>query len=255
MSLVTSLNWRLKLLIAGATLIAAAVTLAVAEAGSTQIWSGRTTVTIGMAPSLSYLLLSAYDPNVSPIEAPRHLAARISDPGFRAEVLNQAKFEGPTAARSRSLAASTMRGIGLVGEREIAIELSAASPADVEAVFRALGHQIDKVHNAILENRKRFLQEKMARDRIRMESEKSRDELNSLLFPSRGRPDDRLEGDMVLGQLSGPSVMHLEPGTFIQGKRNVATFTASLLAGFVMLVAMAALTFAINFRTQPPTCR
>jgi len=256
MSLVTSLNWRVKLLIAGATLVAAAVALAVAEAGSLQLWSGRTTLTIGLVPSLNYLLLPTHDANVSPIEAPRHLAARISDPGFRAEVLNQAKFEPSSAARSRSLVASTLRGIALESDRDVAIELSAASPADVEAAFRALWNKIDKVHSAILENRLKFLRDKIARETSQMGLvEKSGDEWNNLLFPPRGNPDGRTERDINLRQLSGPSVIHLEPGTFIQGKRSVATLKASLLAGFAMLVAMAALTFAINLRTQPPARR
>ena len=250
MSLMRLLNWRL--LIVGAMLVAATVAFAVGQAGSTQIWSGRTTVTIGLAPSHTYLLLSAYDPNVSPIETPRQLAVRISDPGFRAEVLDRAKFDTSTAARSRSLVASSMRGIPPENSRDVVIELSAASPADVEAAFRALWDKIDKLHRAILEKRLAFLREKIARDKSRMESERSKDELNRLLFPSRSRPDDRIEGDMVLEQLSEPSVIHLEPGTFIQGKRSVATLKASLLAGFAMLVAMAALTFAIGLRTRSP---
>jgi hypothetical protein len=244
MSFVTSLNWRLKLLIAGATMVAAAVAIAVGEAGSTEIWSGRTTMTIGLVPNLRYLMISSSDTNLAAIESPRQVAARISDPLFRAEVLNQVKFEPATTARSRSLAASTMRGIALEGDRDVAIELSAASPADVEAAFRALRSQIEKVHGAMLDDKKRFLQEKIANDKGLMWCE------NSLLL--NRPPIPSIERDTNLLRLSEPSIMHLEPGTFVEGRRSVAALRASLLTGFAMLVAMVALTTVINLRTQPP---
>jgi hypothetical protein len=274
MNLVTSLSRKMKFLIAGATIVAAAVAFAVAEAGSAQIWNGRTTLTIGMAPSLNYVLLAdTVYPSPMPIEPPRLLVARISNPAFRTEVLNEAKFEPSTAARSRTLATTSMRGIVLESDRDIAIELSAASPADVEAAFRALGTLIEKEHGAILDERKELLQAKIAKARSRMEQiEKSSDQLVDRLLaktddrsgsqlsiytaiPAWNELEDRIQRDQNLKLLSTLSVLHLESGTYIQGSRNVAALNASLLAGLAMLVAMVALTIAINLRTQPPLHR
>jgi hypothetical protein len=265
---VASVIWKSKWLIAGATIVAAAVAFAMAQASSVQIWSGRTTLTLGMVPSTNYLLLTA-EPALELVEPARTTVAQTSDPGFRAEVLNQTAFEPATSALSRSLVSSSLRGIVLDGDRNIAIELSAASPADVETALRAFGMQIVKKHDAILNQRNQMLQERIERAKSRMtEIEKSSDQLADRLFAatddkSKPRPvifnlipawnelQDSIQRDTNLKQLTESSVLHLETGNYLQGPRSVAALRASLLAGLAMLLAMILLTVAINVRARP----
>jgi hypothetical protein len=104
-------------------------------------------------------------------------------------------------ARSRSLATTSMRGVVLESDRDIGIELSAASPADVEA-FRALGTVIEKEHGAILDKRKELLQAKIAKARSRMKQiEKSSDQLVDRLL---AKTDDRLDHSYRFIPLSRP---------------------------------------------------
>src|SRR5579859_2459841 len=79
---VASVIWKSKWLIAGATIVAGAVAFAMVQASSVQIWSGRTTLTVGMVPSKNYLMLGG-EPLLEPPEETRYAVARTSDPGFK----------------------------------------------------------------------------------------------------------------------------------------------------------------------------
>lgn len=268
MSFVVPLIWKSKWLIGGASVVVAAVVFALVQASSLQIWSGRTTLTIGMVPSLNYLLFDGQPP-LEPIEPARAVVARISDAGFRAEMLNKAAFEPATAALSRSLVASSLRGIVLEGDRDVAIELSAASPADVEAALRALAAEIVKVHGHVLDQRMQLLQQRMQKANSRMaEIEKSSGQLMDRIFKESGEEakpqpsvftaipawnalQDSIQRDANLKQLIEPSVLHLEPGTYIEGPRSVAALRASILAGLAMLLAMIVLTVVVRARSRP----
>jgi len=268
MNLVASVIWKSKWLIAGATVVAAAVAFAMVQASSVRIWSGRTTLTVGMVPSTNYLLL-ADEPALELVEPTRNAVERMSEPGFKADVLNHTAFEPATSALSRSLVSSSLRGIVLDAGRNVAIELSAASPADVEAALRAFGTQIVKTQDAILNRRIQVLQDRIERAKSRMaEIEKSSDQLMDRLFAdpddkSKPRPaifnlipawnelQNSVQRDTNLKQLTEPSVLHLEASNYLQGPRSVAALRASLLAGLAMLLAMIVLTVAINLRIRP----
>ena len=262
---VASVIWKSRWLIAGATIIAAAVAFAMTQASSVQIWSGRTTLALGLVPSTNYLLFTT-EPALELVEPTRTTVAQLSDPGFRTDVLKEVAFEPVTSAFSRSLVSSSLRGIVLDGNRSIAIEVSAASPADVEAALRAFGTQIVKMHDAILNQRIHMLQERIEKAKSRMaEIEKSSDQLADRLFTasddkSKTRPlifnlipawnelQNGVQRDTNLIHLVEPSVLHLEAGNYLQGSRSVAALRASLLAGLAMLLAMVLLTVAINVR-------
>jgi hypothetical protein len=267
MNLVASVIWKSKWLLAGATIVAAAVAFAIAQASSVPIWSGRTTLTVGMVPSANYLLLAA-DPALELVEPTRTVVERMSDPGFKAEALSHTNFEPATSALSRSLVSSSLRGIVLDTAGTMAIELSAASPADVEAALRTFGKQIVKTHDAILQQRIQGLQDKIEKERSRMAAiEKSSDELADRLFASDDKSKPRpaifnlvpawnelqnsIQRDTNLKLLVRPSVLNLEAGNYLQGPRSVAALRASLLAGLAMLIAMIAVTTAINVRARP----
>lgn len=256
-----------KWLIGAAAVVAAAVAYAVAQAGTVQIWSGRTILSIGVAPSQAYLLFEDA-PALEVIEPQRAVILRVSSPAFKNSMLNKAAFEPATAARSRSLVDSSLRAIALDGDRDISIELSAASAADVEAALRALEVEIGKTHGDLLHQRMQILQSRIDQDRQRMANiEKTSDQLLDGIFngsddKDKSRPaafefapawndlKNRIQRDTNLKQLVVPTVLHLEPGSFLQGPRSVAVLRTSLLAGLVMLIVIVVLTLLVNARTH-----
>jgi hypothetical protein len=266
----TSSVWRFKWLI-GATIVVAAVVIAAGLASTSQIWTGKTTLKIGLAPTTEHILQLA-GPPMSVIETPRSTVARISDPIFRARVASHAAFETATAAASRSMVSSSLRAIVLDNDREIWIELSAASAADVQAAFRAVGAEIERAHSEILNRRLPLLQSTIDEAKSRIAAiEKSSERLNervlslvadskNALPPSSIAPiaaasipawndlQDRIQRDANLKELSEPSV--LESEIFLQGHRSMGTLRSSLLAGFGMLVAMIILTIVVSPRAR-----
>src|SRR5258708_39901292 len=82
MKFVASLLWRSKWLIGGAVILAAAVAFALAPANTGQIRTGKTTLTIGMAPPVDYILQSS-GPAMAALRQPRDAVARASRSGFR----------------------------------------------------------------------------------------------------------------------------------------------------------------------------
>ena len=268
MNFVASQVWRFKWLLGGGAIVATVVALAIAQANGIQVWSGKISITTGLAPTTNFLLLGG-EPIQDLIEPPRDSVARLSDPAFKAEVLNHTPFAAQTADLSRSLVWSSLRGIDLNSDRSFAIELTAASSADTEAALRAFGSETIKLQNAVLNERLHILQDRIETSRARLAAiEKSSDQLANRLL---GAPDDksaprtaifglipawndlldRIQRDENLVKLCEPSVMHFEPGVSVQGPRRVAALRSSLLAGFAMLVAMLVLTIALNLRTRP----
>ena len=268
MNSATSLAWKFKWVLGGAIIVATAVALAIAQMGAVEVWSGRISITTGLAPTTNFLLMSG-EPVMQPIEPPRVSVARLSDPDFKTQVLNHISFAAKTADFSRSLVWSSLRGIELNSDRDFAIEVTSASSADTEAVLRAFGSEIVKLHRAVLDERLHILQDRIENSRARLAAiEKSSNELADKLlgasddkkvpraalfgfFPTWNGLQDSIQRDENLVQLCEPSTMHFEPGVSVQGPRRVAALRDSLLAGFAMFVAMLVLTIALNSRTRP----
>ncbi len=265
---VAALAWRAKWLIGVASIVAAAVAFALVRADTVQVWTGKTTLTIGLSPTADYIL-QGNGPLTSTIDTPRSTVARISDPAFKNQVVSRAAFEPATAAVSRSLVSSSLRGIVLEGEREVAIELSAGSAADVQAAFRAIAAEIDRTHGEILKRRLQLLQSRIdeAKSRVAL-IETSNERLNDRFFnvspdektqvrplifnlvpaasiPAWNTLQDRIERDTTLKELSEPSVLRLENYTFLM-PRSTNALKASILAGLAMLAAMIVLTIVVN---------
>jgi hypothetical protein len=261
--------WRSKRLIGAAVVIAAAATVALYQPDASQAWTGKTSLTIGLAPPTDYVLAGAGSP-LAPIETPRNAVARLSDPIFRNKVVNRAAFESPTAAFSRAMVSSSLRGIAGESDRDVTVELTAGSAADVQAAFRALADEISQVHGDILKRRLQFLQGKSdeAKRRIALIEMSSAAISNRLLgtgsddraqptpststsnlaplVPAWNALQDRIQSDTNLARLSEPSVLHLEANTYFLASRSLGTLKASLLAGFGMLVAMIILTIVVG---------
>jgi hypothetical protein len=268
MNFVVSLVWRSRWLLGGAVIIAAAVAFAMAQTNAIEVWSGRIIITTGTAPTTGFLLIGS-EPTQDLIEPTRVSVARLSDPKFKAEVLNHTPFAAQTADLSRSLVWSSLRGIALDSDREFAIELTAASSADTEAALRAFSSEIIKLHGALLDERLHILQGRLDSSRARLAAiEKSSDQLADRLLgapddknaprtplfnliPAWNDLEDRIQRDENLVRLCEPSMLHFEPGVSVQGPRRVAALRNSLLAGFAMFVAMFVLTIALNLRTRP----
>jgi hypothetical protein len=258
-----SLVWRSKWLIGGATVVAAAVAFALAPANAVPVWTGKTILTIGLAPGLDYLLQGS-GVAMAPIETSRNTVARISDPVFRGKIAGRAAFESATAATSRSMVSSSLRAIAQDSDRDIVVELSAGSAADVQAAFRAVAAEIGEAHGEILKQRQRLLQSRIdnAKSRIAM-IEKSSNQLNDRIFnaastekfglqpsmftfvPAWSELQDRIQRDTDLKELSEPSVLQLQTDTYFVGPRSVRALTTSILAGLAMLVAMIVLTILV----------
>jgi hypothetical protein len=261
MKFVMSILWRSKWLIGGAAVVAAAVAFALTPANTTQVWTGKTTLTIGMVPAVDYLLQS-FGPPLATIEGSRNAVARISDPEFRRQVVSRAAFEPATAAVSRPMVASSLRAIALDNDRDISVELSAGSDADVHAAFHAVAAEIDRAHNAILNRRLQLLQGRIDDAKSRIAAiEKAAERANdralgaatddknlSRLFvlepalaaaiPTWNNLQDRIQSDEILKELSEQSVLHLDAAMSVLPPRPLATLRFSLLAGFGMLIAM-----------------
>ena len=67
---VASQVWRFKWLLGGTAIVATMVAFAIAQANGIHVWSGRVSITTGMAPSTGFLLLGG-EPIQDLIEPPR----------------------------------------------------------------------------------------------------------------------------------------------------------------------------------------
>ncbi|QQO17135.1 hypothetical protein JJB99_13850 [Bradyrhizobium diazoefficiens] len=260
-SLVGPWRW----LIGIACLLAAGLTLMLfRSAGDVPAWTGKTIVKIGMVPGAEYLLQESGAPLV-PIESNRSLVARISDPTFVTKVLGGAKFEPAMAAFSRKLAASSLRAVALEGDRNVAVEVSAGSSADVEAVFRSLADEINTAHEAIGQRRIDALRANLTDMQRRVDFiEKSIVELGPrMLNMSREGRDqsgppvlvpnlagaaefwsklrDRVQRNTNLLELTEKTVVYVEPGSYPRTERSIGPERAAILTGLAMLVAMVTL--------------
>jgi hypothetical protein len=269
---IASVLWSSKWLVGMVIIVTAAVSIALYQPNK-PVWTGRTTLTIGLAPPTDFLLAKFGSP-LTPIETPRNAVARISDPIFRNKVLNQAAFESATAAFSRAMVSSSLRGVANEIDRDVEVELTAGSPADVQAAFRALAAEIDKEHGDILDQRRQYLRARIEETKSRIALiEKASGNLNDRIFtagsdnkdqlptssqasglavlvPSWNKLQDRIQLDTKLDQLSEPSVLHLDADRFTLAARSVSTLRTSILAGLVMLAAIIILTIVVRARTQ-----
>jgi hypothetical protein len=268
MKFVASVAWRSKWLIGIAAIVVAALAYALAPANTVAAWGGRATLRIGLAPSSEYIILKTGAP-LTTIEAQRDVVAQISDPDFRQRVASNAAFEPATAATSRSMVISSLRGIVLDGHRDVAIELTATSSADVQAAFHTVAAEISKMHDAILNRRLELLQGRIENSKSRIAAiEKASNQLNDRIFnavpdekmasrapifvsiPAAAVPawsdlQDRIEADTNMKKLSEPSVLRLESDNYMMS-RSVRTLRFSLLAALGMLFAMIVLTVVFS---------
>jgi hypothetical protein len=264
------LVWKSKWLIAAAATLAAIVTFALTAPGKIEMWSGRAILTVGLAPASDFIAQKS-GPAVAPIELPRRTIARLSDPAFKELIIKRATFEPATASISSSMIASSLRGIVLDKERDIAIELSAGSAADVQSAFRAIAAEIDAAHTAILERQIEVVQNRINDDKSRIAAiEREIDELNDRILkstspPKRNEPprspitpvlattisawnelQSLVRNDTALKQLSEPTALRVEADSLVVSRRSIERLRASLLAGAAMLVAMIILTIVVN---------
>jgi hypothetical protein len=252
-------------LIGIACLLAAGLTLVLFRPGSeVPAWTGKTIVTIGLVPGADYLLQES-GPPLAPIESNRSLVARISDPVFATKVIRGAKFEPATATFSRKLAASSLRAVALEGERNVAVEVSTGSSADVQAVFQSLADEISSVHDAIgqrridalranltdMQRRVDFVEKSLVElgPRILSVTREGRDQAGpAVLVPNLAgaaklwnKLRDRVQRTTNLLELTEKTVVYVEPGSYPRTERSIAPQRAAILAGLVMLVVMIAL--------------
>lgn len=262
--------WKSKWLIAAATALAAAGTFALTTPSGTEIWSGRAILTVGLAPASDYIVQKS-GPAVAPIEKPRRTIARLSDPAFKELIAKHATFQPASASISRSMVTSSLRGIELDKERDIAIELSAGSAADVQSAFRAVAAEIGAVHTAILQRQLDVLQKRIDDDKSRIAAlENETRELNERALQSTQTPrntdqpplpampvvvtkilawnelQNQVRDDTTLRQLGEPSALRVDADDLVVTQRSIDRLRASLLTGAAMLVAMIILTIAVN---------
>lgn len=266
----TALVWKSKWLISAAVLLSAVLTYALTVAGETEIWSGRGVLTVGMTPASEFLAQRS-GPALAPIEGPRVVAALLSAPTFREKIAGRASFEPPTAAASREMVTATLRGIALDSERNVGIEVSAGSAADVRTAFRTIAEEIGAAHRGILERQLQVLQNRIDGNKDRIAAiEREIDALNEYAFktvpysranePPRSLPPPvvvmklaawnelqaQVSDDVTLKQLAEPSILPFEADSLVVTQRSIERLRSSLLAGAGMLVAMIILTIAVG---------
>jgi len=258
-------------LIASAALLAAIVGYALTASGKVDIWSGRAMLTIGMAPASAFIAQKS-GPALTLIEPPQRTVARLSDPIFKESALKRATFEPATASISRSMVASTLRGIALDKERLVAIELSAGSASDVQSAFRAIAAEIGTLHEAILNRQLEVVQDRIDESKSGIAAvESGVDDLNGRIvrsFSSAGNDQarlsavggmmsawtelqDRLRDDTALQRLSEPTVLRPNADNLVVNRRSIETLRNSLLAGAAMLIAMVILTIVVTPSGRP----
>jgi hypothetical protein len=263
--------------IAFAMALAAIVTFALTSFGSVEIWSSRAILKVGLAPASDFIAQRSGSA-VTPIELPRRTIARLSDPAFKALVVKRATFETETASTSRSMVAASLRGVTLDGDREISVELSAGSAADVRAAFQAIATEIGTAHREILDRQLQLLQGKIDADKASIaDLEQQINELNNRTARSTSRRSEfsrsttdillatmisawtdlqkRANDDATMQQLSEPSVLRIDPDSLVVTRRSIDRLRASLLAGAGMLLAMIILTVVVSPSRRPPASR
>jgi hypothetical protein len=265
--------WAFKWLIGCAALVVAALVFAFDRPSTTEVWTGRSKLTIGMAPPLLFVLQKSGPPLVQ-LEAARGLIGRMSAQDFKDKVVSRAAFDPKTASSSKGMVVSSLRGIALDTGRDVAVELSAGSPGDVHAAFAALAAEIGELHGELL---RRYLQPLRAQiedanARVAL-IEKANESLNERLLAAessdRNRPGlaivapsitatlpawmqlkDLIQVDENLLHLTEPTVVWSAPPMLSTASRSVGTLRRSLTAGFLMLVAIGLLTLATGRRAK-----
>lgn len=261
--------WGFKWLIGSAALVVAALVFAFFRPSATEVWTGKSKLTIGMAPPLRFVLKKSGPPLV-PLEPPQRLIERMSAQDFKHKVANRAAFNPKTAALSKGMVISSLRGIGLDNPRDIAVELSAGSSEDVHAAFAALATEVGEVHGELLKRSLQPLRDQIEDAKARVALiEKANDSLNERLLtaessdnnrlgPAIGAPSitptlpawiqlkDRIQLGENLSGMAEPTVLLSEPAMSSVTSRSVETLRQSLTAGFLMLVAIGLLTLAIS---------
>jgi hypothetical protein len=261
------LVWKWKWMIAAAAVLAVILTYALMASSKIDIWSGRAILIVGLAPASDFIALRS-GPAVAPIEMPRRTIARLSDPAFKELIVKRAAFEPATASVSRSMVASSLRGIMLDKERDVAIELSAGSAADVQSAFRTIAAEIGAAHTAILDRQIEVVQNRIDETKRSIDAiEREVGELNDRMFRSTKRNDrpralvaptlvtatsawnelqSLLSSDTALKQLGEPTALRTDPDHIAVTHRSIERLQASLLAGAAMLVAMIVLTIVVS---------
>lgn len=264
--------WKFKWLIAAATIGAASVTFVLSRSDAPQVWTGKTILTIGMAPTKSYLIQEGGS-GLAPIKTQRDVVAEISDPLFRKKIIAQTAFRPSTAAFSREMTASSLRAVALNNDRDVAVEVSAASDEDAQAVLRGVAAEIEKEHKEIIKQRV----DSVSAD---VEDLQSRIALIEKSIESTGRPPntaadersqprphmvmpdasisvrtwnelkDRVRRGSNLIKFSEPTVFRAEPDFHPRTARSIAALRASILAGLGMLAAMIVLTIIVSSRPR-----
>jgi len=166
---------------------------------------------------------------------------------------------------------SSLRGIELDKERDVVIELSAGSAADVQSAFRTIAAEIGTVHTAILQRQLDVLQKRIDDDKSRIAAlENETRELNERALQSIPTPkntdqppspaipvvvpkilawnelQNQVRDDTTLKQLGEPSALRVDADDLVVTQRSIDRLRASLLTGAAMLVAMIILTIAVN---------
>lgn len=266
---VSSLIGPSRWLIGIACLLAVGLTLVFYSADNVPAWTGKTIVRIGLVPGFDYLLQDSGSP-LEPVESNRSLVSRVSDPIFRIKVMGAAKFEPANAVVSKKLATSSLRAVALEGYRDVSIEVSAASSADVNSVLQALADEIIRTHDAIIQRRLERLRANLTDLQSRIGFiEKSFTELGPrMLGVTRDGPDqagaqssapnltgaaefwsklrDRAQRTANLLELTEKTVIYVDPDSYQLSKRTIAPIRAALVAGLAMLAAMITLIVVVG---------
>jgi hypothetical protein len=261
--------WGSKWLVASATIAAVVLTLVFYHPKPPDAWIGKTTITIGEAPPISFLVQLS-GPALAPLEPPRALVARISDQGFKERVANRASFDPDTAAFSKRLLTASLRGVVLDNDRMVRVELSAGSPADVRSALKAVAEETSSIHAALLDRSLAPLRARIDDSKARVAAiEESNDDLNARILnmevdgstrpsptilvltataalPAWNMLKDRIQTDETLAASSKTTIAQPTLEISPVASRALGTLTTSIIAGLVMLLAICLLAAAIG---------
>jgi hypothetical protein len=225
------------------------------------VWRVRTTFHIGMTVSPA-AVIEGFPILQGTLEGYSSVVALISTLAFRDTIAGASEFEANSAGLSKRLVFDTLRAHALDhNDKDVEIDLTAASAADCRAAYRTIAHQIEQRHALLFDENARQLQAAIDDYRERaVQLAKWKD--------AEGQPDDKASPDADstktrLGPIWNETREHLRqleavralmtPTTFppeakiyVDGPLTNNTVRLSALAGLAVVLCAFALAWTLE---------
>jgi hypothetical protein len=200
------------------------------------------------------------------IEHYRDVIGLISAPGFRQALLKTSEFAPNSAARSRRLAFDTLRPHALNdNDRDVEIDVTAASDGDCRAIYRNIANKILQRHALLFDQKAKLLQAAIDSYQMRADqlgkwrdAKASASEHQTEVGSEGLKPDTWAETTEQLYQLQTAKTLMQkttfppEEEIFINGPLTDTAVRISALAGLVIILCTVLLGLALESHSSKP---